>query len=99
MKMRGYILAEIEITNPEGYKAYSAVVLETIQKYGGKFLSRGGANTPLEGEWLQRRRVILEFPTVEAARKWYDSPEYEKPKALRKANSNGRLLLLEGVAP
>jgi uncharacterized protein (DUF1330 family) len=97
--MRGYILAEIEITNPEGYKGYSSQVLATIEKFGGKFLSRGGTNTPLEGEWPQRRRVIIEFPTVEAARKWYDSPEYEKPKALRKANSNGRLLLLEGVAP
>ena len=97
--MRGYIIAEIEITNPEGYKGYSAMVPATIEKFGGKFLVRGGANHVLEGDWPQRRRVILEFPTVEAARGWYDSPDYEKPKALRKANSNGRLLLLEGVAP
>ena len=97
--MRGYILAEVEITNPEGYKAYSTLVPATIEKFGGKFLSRGGTNTPLEGDWPQRRRVILEFPTVEAARQWYDSPDYEKPKALRIANSKSRLLLLEGVAP
>jgi len=95
--MRGYILAEVEITNPEGYRNYAAMVPATIEKFGGRFLSRGGANTPLEGEWPQRRRVIIEFPTVEAARRWYDSPEYEKPKALRIANSNSRLLLLEGV--
>ena len=69
--MRGYILAEVEITNPEGYKEYSGMVPGTIEKFGGKFLSRGGTNTPLEGEWLQRRRVIIEFPTVEAARKCY----------------------------
>ena len=97
--MRGYIMAEVEITNPEGYREYAATVQATIEKYGGKFLSRGGKNTPLEGEWPQRRRVIIEFPSPEAAQKWYDSPEYEKPKALRKANSNGRLILLEGVAP
>lgn len=97
--MRGYILAEVEITNPEGYKAYSAMVAATIEKFGGKFLSRGGVNTPLEGEWPQRRRVIIEFPTIEAARNWYDSAEYEKPKALRIANSNSRLMLLEGIAP
>jgi uncharacterized protein (DUF1330 family) len=97
--MRGYILAEVEITNAEGYKDYSGMVPGTIEKFGGRFLSRGGTNTPLEGDWPQRRRVIIEFPTVEAARKWYDSPEYEKPKALRIANSNSRLLLLEGVAP
>ncbi|MFZ3323255.1 MAG: DUF1330 domain-containing protein [Usitatibacter sp.] len=97
--MRGYILAEVEITNAEGYKSYSTIVPATIEKFGGKFLSRGGTNTPLEGDWPQRRRVILEFPTVEAARDWYNSPDYEKPKALRIANSNSRLLLLEGVAP
>ena len=74
-------------------------MLATIERFGGKFLSRGGVNTPLEGDWPQRRRVIIEFPTMEAARGWYDSPEYEKPKALRIANSNSRLLLLEGVAP
>ena len=42
--------------------------------------------------------MLIEFPTVEAARRWWDSPEYEKPKAMRKANSKGRLLLLEGAS-
>jgi uncharacterized protein (DUF1330 family) len=96
--MAAYVIAEIDITNPEGYKEYTAVVPATIAQYGGKFLVRGGANHVLEGEWPQRRRVLLEFPSVEAARKWWDSPEYAKPKALRKANSNGRLILLEGVS-
>ena len=95
---KGYIFAEIEITNPDGYKGYTQQVPATIEKYGGKFIVRGGAAEPLEGDWPQRRRVLLEFPTVEAARRWYHSPEYEKPLALRKANSNGRLILLEGVA-
>jgi len=97
--MPAYVLAEIEVTNPEGYKAYTAIVPATIEKYGGRFLVRGGATQVLEGEWPQRRRVILEFPSVDAARKWWDSPDYEKPKALRRANSNGRLLLIEGAAP
>jgi uncharacterized protein (DUF1330 family) len=94
--MRAYVLAEIEVTNPEGYKGYSAVVGESIAKYGGRFLVRAGAVHGLEGEWPARRRVILEFPTVEAAKTWWDSPEYAKPKAMRRANSTGRLLLLEG---
>ena len=50
----------------------------------------------LEGDWPARRRVLLEFPSPEAARAWWDSPEYEKPKAMRRASSNGRLILLEG---
>ena len=94
--MPAYVLAEIEVTNPEGYKGYTAVVGESIRKYGGRFLVRGGAVHGLEGEWPARRRVIIEFPTIDAARKWWDSPEYDKPKALRRANSTGRLLLLEG---
>jgi uncharacterized protein (DUF1330 family) len=96
--MAAYLLAEIEITNPEGYKEYTAQVPATIAKYGGRFLVRGGAAHMLEGNWPQQRRVLIEFPSVEAARRWYDSPDYEKPKAMRIANSKGRLLLLEGVA-
>ena len=90
------MLAEIEVTNPEGYKGYTAVG-ESIQKYGGRFLMRGGAAQALEGDWPERRRVLIEFPSVEAARKWWDSPEYAKPKAMRRAHSKGRLLMLEGV--
>jgi len=95
--MAAYVLAEIEITNPEGYKAYTALVPATIEQYGGKFLHRGGGIHVFEGDWPQRRRVIIEFPSKERALEWYNSPEYAKPLALRKANSNGRLLLLEGV--
>jgi uncharacterized protein (DUF1330 family) len=94
--MRAYVLAEIEITNPDGYKAYTANVVPTIEKYGGRFLVRGGAVHALEGDWPERRRVIIEFPSLEAAQQWWDSPEYAKPKSLRRANSKGRLLLLEG---
>lgn len=95
--MVAYVIAEVNVTNPEGYKAYSAVVPATVEKYGGRFLVRGGKSQALEGEWPECRRVILEFPSMEAARRWYESPEYEKPLQLRKANSEGRLLLIEGV--
>ena len=95
--MPAYVVAEVNVTNPEGYKEYSAVVPATIAKYGGRFLARGGKCEPLEGEWPECRRVIIEFPSAEAARDWFDSPDYEKPKAMRKANSSGRLLLIEGV--
>ncbi len=95
--MAAYVLAEIEITNPEGYKEYTAIVPGTIAQYGGKFVHRGGPVQLLEGEWPQRRRVLIEFPSVDAAKAWWDSPEYEKPKAMRRASSNGRLILFEGV--
>ena len=95
--MPAYVLAEIEITNPDGYKEYSQQVPATIEKFGGRFLHRGGPVSLLEGEWPERRRVLIEFPDAAAARKWWDSAEYAKPKALRKANSKGRLILLEGL--
>jgi uncharacterized protein (DUF1330 family) len=92
-----YVIAEVEIVNPEGYKEYTKTVPGTIAQYGGRFLVRGGSATVLEGDWPQLRRVIIEFPSVQAARAWWDSPEYAKPKAMRQANSKGRLILLEGV--
>jgi uncharacterized protein (DUF1330 family) len=96
--MAAYVLAEIEITNPDGYREYTAIVPATIAKYGGRFLVRGGAAEVLEGDWPQRRRVLLEFPSMQAAKQWFDSPEYEKPKAMRQAASDGRLILMEGAA-
>jgi uncharacterized protein (DUF1330 family) len=95
--MPAYVLAEIEVTDPDGYKEYTAIVPATITQYGGRFLTRGGRVETLEGEWPVRRRVLIEFPSVEAAKRWWDSPEYQKPKAMRRAHSEGRLLLLEGV--
>jgi len=95
--MPAYLIAEIEVTNPEGYKEYTTLVPATIEKYGGRFLVRGGKAHPLEGDWPERRRVLIEFPSIEAAKRWWDSPEYEKPMALRRANSKGRLIFLEGV--
>jgi uncharacterized protein (DUF1330 family) len=95
--MPAYLIAEIEVTNPEGYKEYTTLVPATIAKYGGRFLVRGGKAHPIEGDWPERRRVLIEFPSIEAAKRWWDSPEYEKPMALRRANSKGRLMFLEGV--
>jgi uncharacterized protein (DUF1330 family) len=95
--MAAYVIAEINITDAEGYKEYTNVVPATVAKYGGKFIVRGGRAEVLDGEWPERRRVVLEFPSVEAARQWWDSPEYAKPKEMRKASSEGRLILIEGV--
>ena len=95
--MVAYVLAEVEVTNPEGYKEYTNLVPATIQKYGGRFLSRGMDLHVLEGEWPKLRRVLIEFPSSDAAKKWFASPEYAKPLAMRQANSKGRLILMEGV--
>jgi uncharacterized protein (DUF1330 family) len=95
--MAAYLIAEIEITDPQGYAEYTKVVPETLEKYGGKFLVRGGKAHPLEGDWPERRRVLIEFPSIEQARAWWSSPEYARPMEMRRASSNGRLVFLEGV--
>ena len=95
--MPAYLFAEIEITNPEGYAQYTKIVPATIEQYGGKFLVRGSKVHPLEGDVPERRRVIIEFPSIERALEWRNSTEYAKPKAKRRAASNGRLMFLEGV--
>ena len=94
---KGYWIYRADVTDAEQYKRYIDANAAAFRKYGGRFLVRGGRAETLEGEWPNRRRVLLEFPSLDAAKRWWDSPEYEKPKALRQAHSNGRLILLEGV--
>ena len=95
--MAAYIVVDVEITNPEEYRTYTQQVLPTIEKYGGKFIVRGGQTEALEGDWQPGRFVILEFPGVEQARTWYSSPEYTAIIGIRHRASNSRMLLAQGV--
>ena len=96
--MAGYVIAIIDVTNTRAYQEYARQVPATIAKYGGRYLVRGGKSEIAEGEWPGSRTVILEFPSLERAREWYDSPEYQPLRPLRQANSRGRIALFEGVA-
>jgi uncharacterized protein (DUF1330 family) len=93
-----YVIANVDVKDPVRYEQYRKMVLPTITKYGGRFLARGGKVDSLEGPWKPNRLVILEFPSVERAREWWDSPEYAPAKALRQATSEGSLIVIEGVA-
>lgn len=95
--MAAYVIARINITDPEAYEEYRKVVPATIAKFGGKFIARGGKLEILEGEVESLRTVILEFPTMEDARNWYNSQEYAAAKAMRQKASVGSLILVEGV--
>ena len=96
--MAAYVIAIIDITNAEAYKEYASQVPATITKYGGRYLMRGGTMDLREGEWPGQRTVIIEFPSAERAREWYDSPEYRPVREIRQANSRGRFAIFEGVA-
>lgn len=95
--MAAYFIADIEVKDPTAFEEYRKQVPATIEKYGGRYLAPGGATEVLEGEWRPRRVVILEFPGVAAARRWYDSEEYREPKALRRRAAVTNLVLVEGL--
>jgi len=95
--MAAYIIVDVEITDPVNYAAYIRVVPPTIAAYGGRFLVRGGKTETLEGSWIPKRIVLLEFPSVELARAWWDSEEYRDPKTLRQSASITDMILVEGV--
>ena len=95
--MAAYVIASIEVTDPELYAEYRAQVLPTVERHGGRFLVRGGASEVLEGSWQPQRVVVLEFPDLDSARRWYSSDEYRPLIDLRGRASDGHLLLVEGA--
>ena len=95
--MAGYIVADIEITDPDEYQTYSKQVAATLERYGGKFLVRGGNAATLEGDWKTERLVIIEFPSIEQAKKWYDSSEYSAIIGIRHRSAISNILLVQGV--
>jgi uncharacterized protein (DUF1330 family) len=95
--MPAYLIAEIDVTDPAGFEEYRQLVPTTIQQYGGRFLVRGGAVEALEGDWQPKRVVITEFPSLEQARRWYNSEEYREAKALRFKTATSKVMLVEGV--
>jgi uncharacterized protein (DUF1330 family) len=95
--LAAYMITEIEITDPERYEEYRKLVPASIEKYGGKFISRGGAMRTLEGDWNPKRLVITEWPSVERALEWYDSEEYREAKEIRHQASKGKMILVEGT--
>ena len=94
--MSAYLIADIQVTKPEGFKLYGEAVLATVEKFGGKYLVRGGEVLPMEGEWLPKRMVVLEFHDMSALKKWYNSNDYQKIIKDRTDNSIGNMVFVEG---
>ena len=95
--MSAYVIAEIEVTDPAGYEDYRKQVLPVVTKYGGRFVVRGGKVESKEGGWAPKRIVVVEFPSLAQAQKWYDSPEYAPLVKLRQKASKGKLIIVEGA--
>ena len=95
--MPAYLIADIEITNPEGYAAYRPLASASVTKHGGRFIARGGAIDALEGGWAPSRIVIIEFPSMDAARAFYHSDDYQAALKVRLENSKGRVVIVDGA--
>lgn len=95
MAKKGYWIAQVDVTDPEKYKAYVAANALPFRKYGARFVTRGGASETVEGK-LRSRLVVLEFKDYATALECYRSPEYQKAKALRLDASACDLAILEG---
>jgi uncharacterized protein (DUF1330 family) len=95
--MAAYVIAHVRVEDPELYEDYRAQVVATIEAHGGRFLARGGKAELLEGTADPARVVVLEFPSYERARAWYDSDEYRPLIELRQNASTGDLILVDGV--
>lgn len=95
--MPAYVIADVEVIDTAGYAEYSRLVPDTITAYGGRYLARGGAIESLEGAWVPKRCVILEFPSMAELKAWWDSPEYRPLRELRERTAKSSLIATEGL--
>ncbi len=95
--MAAYVIADIDVTDPEGYEEYKKLAGPAVERYGGKYIARGGRVETLDGDWEPARIVLVQFDTVEQARRWWTSPEYEEAKAVRRKTATARIVVVEGT--
>jgi len=95
--MAAYLIANVDVKDAATFEDYRTQVPATIAKHGGRYLVRGGRVERLEGTWNPTRLVVLEFPSMEQARRWYDSEDYRGPKALRMKCTLTDAVFVEGA--
>ncbi|MGI2903865.1 DUF1330 domain-containing protein [Tolypothrix sp. VBCCA 56010] len=95
--MATYLIASIAVKNAEVYEEYKHKVPDTIAKYGGRYLVRGGEGEVVEGNWKTDRLIVLEFPDKNVFKSWYNSEDYNNLKALRQNNAVSNIVIVEGI--
>jgi len=94
---KGIIIAMVDVTDPEAFQAYGAKAKAAVDKHGGHYIARGGRTISLEGAPAPQRVVLIEFPSLEAAEAYYNSPEYQDAKAARDGAADARFIAVEGA--
>ncbi len=96
--MAGYLIANLNITDPAKFEEYRQKVMPVIEKFGGRYLVRGGEIRRVEGNLPLHRLVVLEFPSLDAAQRFYDSAEYQPILKIRLESARSDLVLAEGFS-
>jgi uncharacterized protein (DUF1330 family) len=96
--MTAYVIFDVRPTDPDAMKAYSEKAFDTLKPYDVKIVARTGNIDIREGNWQPNRILILEFSSMEEARAWYDSPEYQKILPIRLGASEDNMVIVEGVS-
>ena len=95
--MTAYVIARVEVSDPERWMEYAKAASPAVAQYGGKYIARGGAVEGLENHEDEGKRVvILEFPDMDKAREWYNSAEYQAAKAKREGAGFARFMIVDG---
>ena len=97
--MSAYVIFDVEIQDMNKYQEFIKGVKPAIDAAGARYLARGGAHKVYEGDWVPRRIVVLEFPSVNAWEAFYNGPTYQGLKAVRDQCSSARLVSVEGLEP
>ena len=95
--MPAYVIVEIDIADPAGYEEYKKLAGATVEKYGGKYVVRGGRTEVLEGHWKPKRIVVLQFESAQRAKDWLNSEQYREPRKMRHRTARTNMILVEGV--
>ena len=95
--MAAYLVVDCKVIEPARYEHYKRLAPAAVARYGGRYIARGGETVVLEGSWQPNRVVVLEFPSLEQARAFYDSPEYREARAAREGAAQMNMIAVEGV--
>jgi uncharacterized protein (DUF1330 family) len=96
--MFGYIIASINVHDPREYREYLAGFMDAFRPYDGEILVATDNSEVLEGEWPAKRTVVLKFPSVDIAKEWYESKEYQKVAQHRFRSARSNVILVDGFA-
>jgi len=96
--MAAYLISDVTPRDADAFQTYRTKAAASIVQYGGRYLARDGYIDTLEGNWKPRTIIIVEFPDVETAHRWYNSPEYAEALAVRNEALERNLILVEGIS-